>query len=431
MSSLPQRRAARGLPAQGELAAALDIGASKVTCLIGRVDASKSEGFSLIGGGRQQSRGFTGGAITDMESLERTVRLAVEDAERQAGQRIGSVRLGITGPKVKSTLVSATLAPSGREITPRDMRRVQAKALATLEQKGGQILAVYPVAYRIDDQDGVREPAGMVAETLGVLLNVVTAPVSLVRNLNECLTRAHLKVERMVPSSIASGYGTLIEDERDNGAICIDMGSAVTAVSVFIHGAPAHLDLIGVGGGHVTADLAQGLGTTFAAAERMKTVYGQANFGAPGLAERIECPRLGDDGRLNAVRMPRAELTKIIAPRVEEMFELIHKRLMASRLRGALPRRTVLTGGASQLPGVREVAGRVMGMPIRLGRPVHAEILGESLATPGFSTVSGLLTYGLKGIPDVAWAGAAQGIPGVGGPGGRVNRTWTWLKENF
>ncbi|MCI4645606.1 MAG: cell division protein FtsA [Hyphomonadaceae bacterium] len=431
MSSLPQRRAARGLPAQGELTAALDIGASKVTCLIGRIDAAKSEGFSLIGGGRQQSRGFTGGAITDMQSLERSVRLAVEDAERQAGQRIGAVRLGITGPKVKSSLVSASLAPSGREVTVRDMRRVQAKALAGLDLREGQILAVYPVAYRIDDQDGVREPAGMVAEKMGVLLNVITAPTSLVRNLTECLTRAHLKVDRIVPSAIASGFGTLIEDERDNGAICIDMGSAVTAVSVFVHGAPAHLDLVSVGGGHVTADLAQGLGTTFAAAERMKTVYGQADFGAPGLAERIECPKLGNDGRLNAVRMPRAELTKIIAPRVEEVFELIHKRLIASRLRNVLPRRAVLTGGASQLPGVRDVAGRVLGMQTRLGRPVHAEILGESLATPGFSTVAGLLGYGLKGIPDVAWAGAAQGFPGVGGPGGRVNRTWAWLKENF
>ncbi|MEL6663545.1 MAG: cell division protein FtsA [Pseudomonadota bacterium] len=431
MSSLPQRKIARGQPAQGETLAALDIGASKITCLIGRSDPRQSAGFLLTGGGRQQSRGFSGGAITNMESLERAVRLAVEDAERQSGTRIGSVRLGITGPRVKSHLTMAALAPTGREINARDMRRVQAKAMARLDLKDDEILAVYPVAYRVDDIEGVREPAGMVAEKLGVLLNVITAPIALIRNLSEVVTRAHLKVERLVPSAIASGFGTLVEDESENGAICIDMGADVTAVSVFMNGAPAALDLIPAGGSHVTADLAQGLGTTFAAAERMKTVYGHADLTAPGLAERIQCPRLGDDGRLNAVRLPRTSLADIIAPRIEEVFELIGEHLRASPLAKVLPRRVVLTGGASQLPGVRDVANCVLGMPVRLGRPVHAEILGETLATPGFSTAAGLLTYGLKGNLDVAWAGASRGQFGASGTGGTLNKTWSWLKENF
>ncbi|MEL6568238.1 MAG: cell division protein FtsA [Pseudomonadota bacterium] len=431
MTSQPQRRAPRGAPAQGETLAALDIGASKITCLIGRTDARQAAGFSLMGGGRQQSRGFAGGAITDMEALERAVRLAVEDAERQAGTRINTLRLGITGPKVNSHLTMAALAPTGREVNARDMRRVQAKAMARLDLKEDEILAVYPVAYRVDDLEGVREPAGMVAEKLSVLLNVITAPTALVRNLGEVVSRAHLKVERFVPSSIASGFGTLIEDECENGAICIDMGADVTAVSVFLNGTPAALDLVPAGGGHVTADLAQGLGTTFAAAERMKTVYGHADLTAPGLAERIQCPRLGDDGRLNAERMARAKLAEIIAPRIEEVFELIGEHLNRSPLAKVMPRRVVLTGGASQMPGVRDVANLVLGMPVRLGRPVHAEILGESLASPGFSTAAGLLTYGLKGNPDAAWAGASRGQFGVAGTGGTINKTWTWLRENF
>ncbi|MEM1151139.1 MAG: cell division protein FtsA [Pseudomonadota bacterium] len=431
MSSLSQRRIARGQPAQGQTLAALDIGGSKITCLIGRTDSRQPAGFSLTGGGRQQSRGFAGGAITDMEALERAVRLAVEDAERQAGTRIQSLRLGITGPRVNSHLAMASLAPTGREINARDMRRVQAKAMARLDLKDAQVLSVYPVGYRVDDLEGVREPAGMVAEKLGVLLNVITAPTALIRNLSEVIHRAHLKVERLVPSVIASGYGTLVEDETENGAICIDMGADVTAVSVFLNGAPAGLDLIAAGGGHVTSDLAQGLGTTFAAAERMKTVYGHADLTAPGLAERIQCPRLGDDGRLNAERMPRAKLAEIIAPRIEEVFEIIGERLKHSPLAKVMPRRTVLTGGASQLPGVRDVANHILSMPVRLGRPVHAEILGESLASPGFSTAAGLLTYGLKGEIDVAWAGASRGQLGVSGTGGTINKTWSWLKENF
>lgn len=431
MSTLPQRRAARGQPTHGDTVAALDIGASKITCLIGRTDLNQTAGFTLLGGGKQQSRGFSGGAITDMEALERAVRLAVEDAERQAGTRVNALNLGITGPRVKSHLTMALLAPTGREINARDMRRVQAKAMARLDLKDDDILSVYPVAYRVDDIEGVREPAGMVAEKLGVLLNVVTAPTALVRNLSEVVNRAHLKVERLVPSSIASGFGTLIEDEADNGAICIDMGADVTAVSVFLNGTPAALELVAAGGGHVTADLAQGLGTTFAAAERMKTIYGHSDLTAPGLAERIQCPRLGDDGRLNAERMPRIKLAEIIAPRVEEVFELIAEQLNQSPLAKVMPRRVVLTGGASQLPGSRDVANYILGMPVRLGRPVHAEILGESLASPGFSTAAGLLTYGIKGNLDAAWAGASRGQFGVAGTGGTINKTWTWLRENF
>lgn len=431
MSGLTDRRRVRNLPAEGETIASLDIGTSKITCMVGCIDSRQSAGFRLTGGGRQQARGFSGGAITDMDALERAVRLAVEDAERQAGERIGRVRLGVTGPRVQCHLVSAGLAIGGREITPRDVRKVQALALEKMDDRGAERLSVYVVAYRVDEQEGVREPTGMIAERLGVLLTIITAPKSLVRNLSECVSRAHLDIERIVPSSVASAYGTLIEDERDNGAVCIDLGAGATAAAVFMNGAPAALALVPAGGAHVTADLAQGVGTTFAAAERMKTVHGHADPQAPGMAERIDVPRLGDDGRLNAVRMPRRALVDIIAPRIEEVFELLAEQLDRSALAPVMPRRAVLTGGASQLPGLRDMAARTLGCPVRLGRPVHAEILGDSLATPAFSTAAGLLTYGLTGNPDAAWAGAAQGSASEGSTTRRVNRTWNWLKENF
>lgn len=425
------RRSPKAKPGEGEVLAALDIGGSKVTCLIGLADPSQPAGFSLKGGGKQQSRGFSSGAVTDLGRLERAVRLAVEEAERQARRRIGSVRLGITGPHVKSHLAMASLAPLGREINARDTRRVQAKAMASLDVQDEEVLSVYPVAYRVDGLEGVREPEGMVAKRLGVLLHVVTAPATLVANLISVVGRAHLKVDRFVPSAIASGFGALIGDEVENGAICIDMGADVTALCVFINRAPALLSLVPAGGGHVTGDLAQGLGTTFAAAERMKTVFGHADLTAPGLAERIECPRLGDDGRLNAKRMARGRLAEIIAPRIEEVFELIRREIDASALANVLPRRVVLTGGASQLAGVREVAQCTLGVPVRLGRPVHAEILGETLASPGFSTAAGLLTSSLWSGSNAAWLGARSSRSDASGTEGTLNKTWAWLRENF
>ncbi len=430
MATLDHKRQARGLRSDGDLVAALDIGTSKITCLIVRVDSRQACGFSLAGMGRQQSRGFEGGTVTDMEGLERAIRLAVEDAERQAGQRVDRVILGVTGARIAGRLVSAETEPGGREIGLRDVRRLQAAAWARAEARGRDILCAWPVSYRVDGQDRIRDPRGMLAERMGVLMCTVSAPQALLRNLIECLSRAHLKTDLAVPSSIASGFGALIDDERDNGALCIDMGAGVTVMSVFMNGAPAWLDLVPVGGHHVTADLAQGLGTTFAAAERLKSVSGHADLDAPGLKERIECPKLGDDGRLNAIRLPREELARIVSPRIEETFELVARRLAASELKRAMPRRAVLTGGASQLAGVREVASRILNMPVRLGRPVQAETLGETLASPAFSTAAGLIMSEIAG----GRAGAPICRPGEGETGAVsavVNRTLSWLRENF
>jgi cell division protein FtsA len=410
--------------------AALDIGCSKITCLIGRNDGAGPRSFRILGAGRQQSRGFTGGTITDMEGLERAIRLAVEDAEREAGEQISNVMLGITGQKLASTLVTARIAIDGREINQKDVRRIQAQALAKVPARGEETLAAWPVAYRVDEQEGVREPQGMYANELSLLLSVVTAPKSVVKNLVECVGRAHIGVSALIPSSIASGAGTLIDDEIENGAICIDMGAGVTAVSVYLNGSPAWLGLVPAGGAHVTSDLAQGLGTTFAAAERLKSVYGTANLEGPGLAERIEVPRLGDDGRLQATRMERGQLAAIIAPRVEETFEFIRKTLDSSGVRKVLPHRVVLTGGASQLPGVRDVATRILQAPVRLGRPTIAEFLGETLATPAFSTASGLLLYSELGFADAVRATASR-KDGPESRSGVVNKVFHWLEENF
>ncbi|MEM0986343.1 MAG: cell division protein FtsA [Pseudomonadota bacterium] len=431
MSSLSQRQRARNVLSDGDVVAALDIGSSKISCLIGRINRGSAAGVAFAGAGRQQSRGFRAGTITDIDALERAVRLAVEDAERQSGIRIERVRLGVTGASVRARLVTAHTEIGGREIGLRDVRRIQASALARGEEKGRTTLSAWPVAYRVDETEGVQDPSGMLANQVSILMCIVTAPTNLVRNLVECTGRAHLKVEAAIPSAIASGLGTLIDDERDNGAICIDMGAGATAMSVFIHGAPAWLDMIPAGGALVTSDLAQGLGSTFAAAERLKTIHGHADYEAPGLAERIDCPCLGDDGRLTANKRPREDLVHVIAPRLEETFELVKSRLDASDIKGAMPRRVILTGGASLIPGVKPVANRIFGLPVRLGRPLHAEMLGESLNSPAFSTAAGLLGFGINGCRDVMQSSRVQSDEAPRDARRMVSQAMDWLKENF
>ncbi len=431
MATYEKRLKPRAIGKAGTVVAALDIGSSKIACLIGRLDPGSRAGFSFMGGGRQQARGFNGGAITDMEALERSVRLAVEDAEREAGERIERIILGITGPKVDSQLVHAEISIGQKEISPRDVQKVHAEALATAAVKGREILGAYPVMYGVDDENGMRDPVGMIGDRVRALLNVVSAPKTLIKNLKECVQRAHLEVERIVPSALASGAGALIEDEIENGAVCIDFGSAVTSISVYMNGVPAWLDLIKVGGAHITRDIAQGIGTTFAAAERLKTIYGSVDQDGPGMAERIETPILGDDGRLKASRMPRGELVQIIVPRVEEVFEMLRARMAQCELTSVLPRRTVLTGGSSQLSAVRDLAGTILNQPVRLGRPVDADVFGDKYGNPAFSTAAGLISYQVRGFADVVTAGTASAVSGGRSGRGLFARVLNWVRENF
>lgn len=414
----------------GSLVAALDIGSTKVACLIGRTDPLAPTGYQFLGGGRQQSRGFECGRITDIEALERSVRLAVEDAEREAGERIERVVLGVAGPNLQSELTHVDMSLGGREITLRDVRKLWAHAISKHTSRDRELLAAFPVGYRIDDQEDVAEPVGMIGDLLTATMHLVSAPKSLISNLRECLHRAHLEIEQIVPSAIASASGSLIEDEVDNGAVCVDFGGTVTSVSVFQKGVPAWTGIVRVGGGHVTRDLAQGIGTTFAAAERVKTLYGTADLDGPGLAERIEAPRLGDDGRLKSARMARADLAAMIHPRIEETFELVAKLINESPVQN-MPPRIVLTGGASQLPGVRDVSTSCLNRPLRLGRPTSADILTEKFANPAFSTAAGLISYQLRGYTEALRAGAAFSATGGTTRGRLVRRVLDWIRDNF
>ncbi len=418
-------------PRPGEVFAALDIGCSKITCLIARRDVDEPQGYRLLGGGRQQSRGFQAGAITDMEALERAIRLAVEDAERQASERIEHVVLGITGPKLQSHLITAQIPMNSSMVSARDLKRVHAAAVAKAAIKDHTLLSAHPVAYRIDGQDGIRDPRGMHGNGLGVLVNAVCVPESQLLNLLECVGRAHLEVRQLVPAAVAAGMGALIKDELENGAVCLDLGGGVTNAAIFRNGVPAWLGLVPAGGQHITRDIAQGLGTTFAAAERLKTLHGSTERDIAAAHEEIECARLGDDGRLQAGRIRRSELTEIVAPRLEEIFEIMRDRLAASTLRKVMPRRGVLTGGTSQIGYVRETAKDILRMPIRLARPVAADRLGETYANPAFSTAAGLLTYVLAGLPDALQALDGQDFLSANGQAGIVKKAFFWMRENF
>lgn len=431
MSSLAQRSYIRDRQqGRSPLLAALDIGSSKVTCMISR-RAAAIDGKPLVAGaGCQSTRGVRSGAVVDMEALERSIRLAVEQAERAAELRVENVVVGISGPDLRSDTVKAKLPLNGREITAQHVRDVKQAALDSFNKSGREVLHSATLGYAVDSAHGVRDPRGMFANVLSVSMLIVSAPGPGLRNILQCVSRAHLTPTSVVAAPFASGLACLVEDEAEQGAMVVDFGGGVVSAAAFADGQLIHVETLQMGGAKATSDLAQGLGTTFAAAERLKIVSGAVGLSEVDALELVDAPRLGPDGRLEAWRCTRAELSHVLRPRIEEILELMDSRLSAASSAGRpLPRRIVLTGGSSLLPSIRELAEDVFRGPVRLALPANISGLGETYSSPSFSAAAGLLRWELIGAPDPLKPHAPRDA--VDSSAGILKRMTSWLQENF
>jgi cell division protein FtsA len=300
---------------------------------------------------------------------------------------------------------------------------------------GRRPIHLLPIAWSVDAQGGVKDPRAMFGRVLGLELLVVSISESAFQTLSYCVERAHLKLEGVVAAPFVSALASVEDDEMDLGCICIDMGGGSTAVSVFSNGSLVHVDSLAVGGHHVTADIARGLSTSIVGAERIKTLHGSAIASANEDREMIEAPPRGDDPGAGPVVAPRSLLKGIIAPRVEETLELLRERLKASGCPLEPGAGIILTGGGSQLSGVREVAVRVFDRPVRLGRPRRVPHLADAASGPAFCTAAGILHRAAFGPREAVatnrlTAGARR--PSQADPdSGPIGKLAFWLRENL
>lgn len=417
--------------------AALDIGTNKVTCLIVKPEGMRQSDRMIraAGVGHQISRGVRSGAITDMDAAEVAIRTAVEQAERMAGVTISEVRVTLSAAQLLSHRISVEINVGGHEISERDLKQAIQVALDRFEAPGRTAVHAVPVNYAVDGERGVRDPRGLYAQTLGVDLHVVTSASAPLRNLIYCVERCHLDVVGVVVEPYASALASLTDDEADMGTICIDMGAGSTSLAVMRHAALSHIDVIPVGGGHITADLARGLSTPLASAERIKTLHGSALACPDDNREMIDVPQLGEDRGYNVTPTPRAMLSRVIAPRLEETFELVRDRLAAAGIDRVQHRRVVLVGAASQLVGAQELAGRILERQVRLGRPVRLTGVADAAQGPGFAATAGVIHHAAFGPRDAflqAFAARPKAtVKMMANGGNKWVQAFNWMRENF
>ena len=415
---------------------ALDIGTSKVVCVVARLRPRpqeilyrRSHAIEVLGIGHTQAHGMKCGTVVDISAAEDVLRHAIDEAERMAGVQISSVVLPITAGRTASELFAATVHMQTPTAGDADIQRVLAVGSRHSVRQGRAVLHSLPIGYALDEQRGIRDPRGMLGRRLGVDMHVVTTDTAAARNLMLLAERCHIGVEAMVAAPYVAGLSVLAEDEADLGAAVVDMGAGTTTVAVFAGGRFVHVDGFAVGGLNVTMDIARGLTTTISDAERLKTLFGAALSGPSDDRDMLELAAI-DAGPHDPPRMvPRAHLVHIIRPRVEEILEMVRDKLSQSPFAADPRGRVILTGGASQLTGLSDLAAQILNRQVRVGRPLGIGALPDAAKGPAFAVAAGLLVY-----PQFAYLEhceprkTRQLMTGTDGYFSRVGR---WLRESF
>ncbi len=424
-------------PRRSALVAALDVGTSKIVCVIARlapiapqdVLRRRSHGVQILGFAHTAASGMKAGSVVDLAEAEDMVRQAIDNAERMAGVQLESVVVSLSGGRLGSERFIADIDLSNGVVTDGEIARVLAAASRHSVRDGRAVLHSLPIGFALDAAAGIREPRGMLGARFGVDMHMVTAEVATVRNLMLTIERSHLSVEAMAASPYVAALASLADDEADLGAAAIDLGAGTTTLAVFSGGRFVHADGFGLGGAHVTMDIARGLNTRIADAERIKAIYGSVLSGGSDERDMITVPPVSEDEREPPQFVSRAALVRIIKPRVEEILEMVRDRLKASPFAAEPRGRVVLTGGASQLVGLADLASRLLGRPVRIGRPLGIAGLPEAAKGPAFAVAAGLLVYPQAAHLEHFEPRRTRQL--MTGTGGYMARVGQWLRESF
>ena len=407
----------------------LDIGTSKVACIIAALDPPERTGegrrVRVLGIGHLRSRGLKAGVITDLAEAETTVRAAIAQAERMAHLTLEEVFVSVSCGRLQSSNFAASVDITGGVVRADDIDRLMAGGHAFAEREGRTLIHLNRLGFRVDGAAGSHDPRGMAASRLSADLNTVAADEAPVRNLMLVVERCYLNVRALIATPYASALAATSADERRLGVTCIDIGGGTATVAAFYDGHFIHAATIPVGGHHITLDIAQALQTPLAEAERIKTLYGTMVVAQSDEYETFSYALAGEEEGTRG-QATKAQLAGIIRPRVAGILGMVRERLDKAGVSAFAGERVVLTGGASSLVGLGEFAANALGRPARGSMPQPSAGLPQNVSSPAFSTVAGLLAIAASGSGEVSGLRDREALGG-----GYFERVGEWLKTGF
>ncbi|TAE82169.1 MAG: cell division protein FtsA [Alphaproteobacteria bacterium] len=405
--------------------AVLDIGSNKIGCFIAEPDAHGQ--MQIIGIGHHHAKGLRGGIVTDSKEAQASIAHAVNAAEKMAGGTLDHVIANVSFSDLASHNVHVELPIAHGEVTDQSIATILRTACRELAQPHRQVVHCMVTQYQLDGAKGIRDPRHMYGMLLKADVHVLTVDERRLMNLMHLVSRCHLDVVDWVITPYAAGLGCLETDEQELGVTVIDMGASTTSVAIFQGGCNIFSAIVPVGGKHVTNDVAKGLSTSLQHAERLKTLYGSVLDSEQDEHMMVDVMPLGDEDSVEYAQVPRAQLVRIIRPRIEEIFELVRDHVQKQGVASMMGRTIVLTGGASQLVGVRELATTMFAKQVRMGKPKLFPGLAESVSSPNFSVPIGMLYYATQhSFEDDLLRKPAQGDVSFG-----MERLVRWFKERF
>ena len=419
--------------------AILDIGTSKIACLVLRFDGDGTVGddslgpmagqssFRVIGAATTRSRGVRFGEISVMAETERAVRTAVQAAQKMANVRVDHVIACFSGAEPRSYGLAGEVELEDSVVTEQDVARVLAACDVPDIGYGREVLHAQPVNFALDHRTGLGDPRGQIGNRLSTDMHLLSIDATVVQNILHCIHRCDLELAGIASSAYVAGMASLVEDEQELGAACIDMGGGSTGLSIFIKKHMIYCDAVRLGGDHVTSDISKGLMVPLAVAERIKTKHGGVH--ATGMDDREMIEVGGDSGDWEKDRrqISRTELIGIMRPRVEEILEEVRERLDAAGFDSLPSQQIVLTGGGSQIPGLDGLASRILGQRVRLGRPLRVQGLPQAATGAAFSASVGLCLFAAH--PQDEWWDFE--IPAERYPARSIKRVVKWFKDNW
>ena len=378
-----------------DIFAVIDIGNTKVSSLIGSSAKNNDVQVRVLGFGQHASFGIANGIVTDMKEIANSIAKAVEGAETMAGFPINKVTCSLSGGRSITKVTRIRLKIDNDQVMKNDLAKIQ-KMNKPKQIDNYVLLSSSIIKYYVDNDTPVDNPIGIHTNNLIVEMNNIYGQLSIIKNITSAINLCHLSIDKFTICSEASGLSTMIEDERKNGAIVVDLGGNITSIGVFLNNKIIFSDSIPIGGIHITSDIVRGLGTKSEDAEKIKILYGSAISNEMDEYTKIDVPIISEDGEIRNQEIPKAMLTAIIKPRIEEIFEVVKERLSFLLLSSKPINKVILCGGGANLDNVRNFASSYLNTSVRIGRPIGLVNIPEIVHSPTFSCLTGLLIKSLQ-----------------------------------